>query len=95
MQSCARLARHRRWSRHIVERVPYGELHLVDASPWMVRFLRSYFRQLPNVQAHLNDGQSLPFERNGWMDLIFSANTLVELKLGVDRISTPSTSRAS
>jgi ubiquinone/menaquinone biosynthesis C-methylase UbiE len=72
-----------RWSRHIVERVPYGELHLVDASPWMVRFLRSYFRQLPNVQAHLSNGQSLPFERNGWMDMIFSANTLVELKLGV------------
>ena len=72
-----------RWSRHLAERVPYGELHLVDASPWMVRFLRSYFRQLPYVQAHLSDGQSLPFERNGWMDLIFSANTLVELKLGV------------
>jgi ubiquinone/menaquinone biosynthesis C-methylase UbiE len=72
-----------RWSRHIVERIPNGELHLVDASPWMVRFLRSYFRQLPNVHAHLSNGQSLPFVRDGWMDLIFSANTLVELKLGV------------
>jgi len=72
-----------RWSRHIVQRIPRGELHLVDASPWMVRFLRSYFRQLPNVQSHLSDGLSLPFERDAWMDLIFSANTLVELKLGV------------
>jgi SAM-dependent methyltransferase len=35
------------------------------------------------VQAHLGDGQSLPFERAAWIDAIFSANTLVELKLGV------------
>jgi SAM-dependent methyltransferase len=72
-----------RWSRHIVERVPRGALYLVDASPWMVRFLRTYFRTRPNVSAHLSNGQSLPFERSGFMDMIFSANTLVELKLGV------------
>jgi SAM-dependent methyltransferase len=72
-----------RWSRHILERIPRGELHLVDASPWMVRFLASYFASRPNVQTHRGDGQSLPFERAGWLDAIFSANTLVELKLGV------------
>lgn len=73
-----------RWSRHIATRVPNGELHLVDPSPWMVRFLTRYFRDKPNVQAHLNDGQSLPFDsRSGWLDLVFSANTFVELKLGV------------
>jgi SAM-dependent methyltransferase len=72
-----------RWSRHILARIPRGELHLVDPSPWMVRFLAGYFEQAPNVVAHLNDGQSLPFERQAWMDLIFSANTFVELKLGV------------
>ena len=72
-----------RWSRHIMQHVPRGELHLVDASPWMVRFLRTYFRQAPNVSAHLSNGQSLPFERAAWMDLVFSANTLVELKLGI------------
>jgi len=35
------------------------------------------------VHAHQNDGQSLPFAREAWLDLIFSANTFVELKLGV------------
>jgi SAM-dependent methyltransferase len=48
-----------------------------------VRFLVGYFGQTANVFAHLNDGQSLPFQRQGWIDLIFSANTFVELKLGV------------
>ena len=37
----------------------------------------------PYVHAHVNDGQSLPFEREAWFDLVFSANTFVELKLGV------------
>jgi len=83
-----------RWSRHIVDRVPGGELHLVDASPWMVRFLRTYFRERPNVSAHLSNGQSLPFERRAWLDLIFSANTFVELKLGVIHLYVESFARA-
>jgi SAM-dependent methyltransferase len=71
-----------RWSRHIVLRIPRGELHLVDPSPWMVRFLDGYFAKAPNVFAHANDGQTMPFDRAAWLDLIFSANTFVELKLG-------------
>jgi SAM-dependent methyltransferase len=72
-----------RWSRHIMRKVPHGELHLVDPSPWMVRFLKGYFAQAPNVHVHANDGESLPFERESWLDVVFSANTFVELKLGV------------
>jgi SAM-dependent methyltransferase len=72
-----------RWSRHIVQCVPEGELHLVDPSPWMVRFLSHYFEASPNVRAYVNDGQSLPFQKERWLDVIFSANTFVELKLGV------------
>ena len=72
-----------RWSRHILAQLPQGELHLVDPSPWMVRFLAGYFGGAPNVHVHQNDGQSLPFEREAWLDLVFSANTFVELKLGV------------
>ena len=71
-----------RWSRHILQRIPRGELHLVDPSPWMVRFLTGYFAAVPNLFAHANDGQTLPFDRDAWLDLIFSANTFVELKLG-------------
>lgn len=72
-----------RWSRHLADALPAGELHLLDPSPWMVRFLRTYFAPRTNVLADLNDGQSLPFDRAAWLDLIFSANTFVELKLGV------------
>jgi SAM-dependent methyltransferase len=72
-----------RWSRHLLERIPRGNLHLVDPSPWMVRFLGEYFAGTNNVRAHLNDGQSLGFAPDASIDLIFSANTLVELKLGV------------
>ena len=73
-----------RWSRHIVRQVREGELHLVDPSPWIVRFLKRYFKDDDNILVHLNDGQSLPFDhRENWLDLVFSANTFVELKLGV------------
>jgi SAM-dependent methyltransferase len=71
-----------RWSRHIIPRLPRGELHLVDQSPWMVRFLADYFRDCPNVHAHLGDGRSLPFAEPDSLDAVFSANTLVELQLG-------------
>src|SRR5258708_22262476 len=33
-----------RFSRFIVPRIPHGQLHLVDHSAWMVRFLADYFR---------------------------------------------------
>lgn len=71
-----------RFSRFIVSRIPGGQLHLVDHSPWMIRFLERYFRDQPQVRVHLSDGQSLPFAQNGWMDLVFVAGTIVALKLG-------------
>jgi len=70
-----------RFSRHILPRIDRGELHLVDHSPWMVRFLETYFQQ-HQVHVHLGDGQSLPLTRAGWMDLVFVAGTVVALKLG-------------
>jgi SAM-dependent methyltransferase len=71
-----------RFSRYIVPRIPRGQLHLVDHSPWMVRFLRRYFRNQPNVVVHLGDGQSLPLPNDGGMDLVFVAGTIIALKLG-------------
>jgi SAM-dependent methyltransferase len=71
-----------RWSRHIIDRIPQGELFLVDPSPWMVRFLTRYFADRRNVIARVNDGQSLPFSGQSSFDLVFSANTFVELTLG-------------
>ncbi len=71
-----------RFSRLIVPHIARGQLHLVDHSPWMVRFLRGYFATAGNVYVHLGDGQSLPFENEGWMDIVFVAGTIIALKLG-------------
>jgi ubiquinone/menaquinone biosynthesis C-methylase UbiE len=75
-----------RFSKHIAARIENGELHLVDHSAWMVRFLVDYFRAQPNVHVHLGDGQSLPFERGSWLDVVFVAGTIVALKLGTIRL---------
>ena len=72
-----------RFSRPIASRLTQGgELHLVDHSPWLVTFLREYFRTCSNVRVVLNDGFALPFSNGEWADLVFSAGTLVALKLG-------------
>jgi SAM-dependent methyltransferase len=71
-----------RWSRHIIERIPDGELVLVDRSQWIVKFLEDYFRQRSNVSAVLCDGASLPFKEEKWIDLIFSQGLFITLKLG-------------
>ena len=69
-----------RFSRLILPRIPQGELHLVDHSAWMVRFLADYFPQ-PNVHVYLSDGHSLPFQRDAWIDVVFVAGTIIALKL--------------
>ena len=71
-----------RWSRHLAKKIPRGELHLVDHSRWLVRFLEKYFSQTPNVHVHLCNSISLPFSKDSWIDFIFSEGTFIELKLG-------------
>jgi SAM-dependent methyltransferase len=73
-----------RFSRYILPRIERGELHLVDHSPWMVRFLERYFGN--QVRVYLGDGQSLPLPRASWIDLVFVAGTIVALKLGTIRL---------
>jgi len=75
-----------RFSRYILPRIPHGQLHLVDHSAWMVRFLRGYFRDQSNVFVHLSDGQSLPMPNMGWVDVVFVAGTIIALKLGTIRL---------
>ena len=74
-----------RWSRHLLARVPSGELHLVDRSPWMIRFLADYFRGRPNLHVHLGDGLRLPMAGDDWLDLAFVAHTFEAFSLGVIR----------
>jgi ubiquinone/menaquinone biosynthesis C-methylase UbiE len=71
-----------RFSRLIVPRIGSGQLHLVDHSPWMVRFLNGYFRNQANVFVYLGDGQSLPLPADSWLDVVFVAGTIIALKLG-------------
>jgi ubiquinone/menaquinone biosynthesis C-methylase UbiE len=70
----------------IAQRIPRGELHLVDHSPWMVRFLTEYFHSTANIKVHLGDGHSLPLHGNAWVDVVFVAGTLIALKLGTIRL---------
>jgi ubiquinone/menaquinone biosynthesis C-methylase UbiE len=71
-----------RFSRHLAARLTHGNLSLVDHSAWLVDFLRAYFRDNPRVSVTLNDGFGLPFADSGFADLVFSAGTLIALKLG-------------
>jgi hypothetical protein len=65
-----------------VARLTKGELYLVDHSPWIVDFVRGYFRSNPRVHILLNDSRSLPLACSQ-VDLIFSQGTFIELKLGL------------
>jgi SAM-dependent methyltransferase len=71
-----------RFSRWILPRIEHGELHLVDHSPWMVRFLQRYFASASRVKVHLGDGHSLPLRPTTRVDVVFAAGTLIALKLG-------------
>lgn len=72
-----------RWSRHLVSRLPSGELHLVDHSPWLCDFLREYFRADPRVHVHLNDGCHLDPLPDGAFDLVACIGGFVAMNLGV------------
>jgi SAM-dependent methyltransferase len=71
-----------RYSRALAARLTHGQLRLVDHSPFMVGFLQDYFAPNPRVSVHLNDGATLPFAESAWVDLVFSAGTLIALGLG-------------
>lgn len=70
-----------RWARHILTKLANGYLYLVDHSPWIVNFLREYFQSNSKVSVYLNDGHSLPFPNDSWIDFVFSDGTFIELNL--------------
>lgn len=72
-----------RQARHLVERMTNGTLHLVDHSPWIVAFLADYFREKPQVQAHLNTGHDLQPIGSECADMVFCGGTIIALKLGI------------
>lgn len=70
-----------RWARHVAPRVQ--ALHLVDHSPWLVQFLRSYFARDEKVRVHQGNGTRLDGIPDGGLSLVYAVGTFVALKLGV------------
>lgn len=71
-----------RWSREILKKIPYGQLHLVDYSSWFVQFQADYFKDDPRVVIHQTNGISLPIDECHWADVCCSYGTFIMLKLG-------------
>lgn len=73
-----------RWSRAFAKELSsksIWKLFIVDHSPWIVEFLKDYFKDNKNIIPVLNDGRSLPSIKNESVDLVFSNGTFVELNL--------------
>jgi SAM-dependent methyltransferase len=70
-----------RSARKVLSRLPRGELHLVDCSPWFINFQKEYFRLEPRVHVHQNDGCSLPFFARSCLDLIYSFGSFIQFRL--------------
>lgn len=73
-----------RWSREIIKELKNNsswQLFLVDHSGWIVNFLNKYFEEEKNVFPVLNDGRTLPFKEDNFLDLIFCQGTFIELNL--------------
>ena len=62
------------YTRHLNKVITSGELHIVDNDPYAIEFLNEYLPHNPAVSFHLNSGTALPFETDGWMDLVFCAS---------------------
>ena len=72
-----------RHARHLLARLPVGEIHLVDKSFWIINFLSNYFKANPNVHLYHSNGLSLPISNDNWADLAMSFGTFIELNLGL------------
>jgi len=53
----------------------------IDISPKMLSFARDYLKKVPNVELHLNDGQTMPMIEDGSIDWVFSHLTFQHLTL--------------
>jgi len=73
-----------RWTKEIIKILHDSQdwkIYAVDHSEWIVDFLKNYFINEKNVIPLLNDGLTLPFPDNNFLDLIFCQGMFIELKL--------------
>jgi len=71
-----------RHSRHLLSKIPNGEIYLVDNSPWVINFVKKYFSHEKRVHFHLCNGSSIPFINDSQIDLVFSDGTFITMNLG-------------
>jgi SAM-dependent methyltransferase len=62
------------YTRHLNEFIDGGELHVVDSDPSAIDFLRRHLPAKPGTRLYCNSGTELPFDREGWLDLVFCAS---------------------
>jgi ubiquinone/menaquinone biosynthesis C-methylase UbiE len=62
------------YTRHLNDYIEGGELHVVDADGSAVEFLRRHLPTKPGTHLYLNSGTALPFDADGWIDLVFCAS---------------------
>lgn len=62
------------YTRHLNAFIDGGELHIVDADPSAIDFLRKHLPAKPGTHLYLNSGTALPFAKDGWVDLAFCAS---------------------
>lgn len=62
------------YTRHLNDFIDGGQLHVVDADPSAVEFLRKHLPARPGTHLHLNAGTSLPIDADASIDLVFCAS---------------------
>lgn len=62
------------YTRYLNDYVDGGRLHVVDADPSAVDFLRRHLPRKAGTELHCNSGTSLPIEADGSVDLVFCAS---------------------
>ncbi len=73
-----------RWSRDIANELRKNskwKLYLIDHSPWIVNFLSNYFQNEKNIIPLLNDGNTIPIDKDNSIDIAFSNGTFIEFSL--------------
>lgn len=62
------------YTRHLNDYVEGGELHVVDADPSAVEFLRKHLPAKPGTRLYCNSGTDLPLQADAAIDLVFCAS---------------------
>jgi len=62
------------YTRHLNTYVESGQLHVVDADPSAIEFLRKHLPERPGTHLYLNSGTSLPIDVDASIDLVFCAS---------------------